>query len=162
MMISRCPGDVNLRTAILLDSLHDVARSDEVLRRLKYSNSDRYAVTNYLSVSDMPLSNRVEMRKAMNRLTVPVSSFLYFRCAKDPSLNREELEALCTSIRRSGDCYTLKQLEVTGKDLKEIGLKGSRISMSMNALLNAVMEDKIPNTREDLMRYLRELTGTVQ
>ena len=162
MMMSRCPGDVNLRTAVLLDSLHDVARSDEILRRLKYSNSDRYAVTNYLSVSDMPLSNRVEMRKAMNRLTVPVSSFLYFRCAKDPSLNREELEALCTSIRRSGDCYTLKQLEVTGKDLKEIGLKGSRISMSMNALLNAVMEDKIPNTREDLMRYLRELTGTAQ
>ena len=98
------------------------------------------------------------MRKALNRLTVPVPSFLSFRCAKDPSLDRSALEALYKVIRKDGDCYTLKQLEVTGKDLKEIGLKGSAISMSMNALLNAVMEDVIPNTREDLMRYLRDLT----
>ena len=157
-MISRCPGDVNLRTAVLLDGLHDVSRSDEILRRLKYSNSDRYAVTNYLETADLPLETRIDMRKALNRLSVPVPSFLSFRCAKDPSLDRSALEALYKVIRKDGDCYTLKQLEVTGKDLKEIGLKGSSISMSMNALLTAVMEDVIPNTREDLMRYLRDLT----
>ena len=49
-------------------------------------------------------------------------------------------------------------LDFLNEQFKEIGLKGSAISMSMNALLNAVMEDVIPNTREDLMRYLRDLT----
>ena len=157
-MISRCPGEVNLRTAVILYGLHDVSRSDEILRRLKYSNNDRYAVTNYLETADLPLETRIDMRKALNRLIVPVPSFLSFRCAKDPSLDRSALEALYKAIRKDGDCYTLKQLEVTGKDLKEVGLKGSSISMSMNALLSAVMEDVIPNTREDLMRYLRDLT----
>ena len=157
-MISRCPGEVNLRTAVILYGLHDVSRSDEILRRLKYSNNDRYAVTNYLETADLPLETRIDMRKALNRLIVPVPSFLSFRCAKDPSLDRSALEAMYKAIRKDGDCYTLKQLEVTGKDLKEVGLKGSSISMSMNALLSAVMEDVIPNTREDLMRYLRDLT----
>lgn len=160
-VIEHCPdnGDANLRMAVLLYALHDVSRSDEILRRLKFSNSDRYAVTNLLETADMPLATRIDMRKAMNRLTVPVSAFLAFRCAEDPSLDADALEALCRAIVKDGDCYTSKQLEVTGRDLQEIGLRGNRISMSMNTLLNAVMEDRIPNTREDLMRYLRELTG---
>ena len=161
-MIPRTPGDVNLRTAVVLDGLHDVSRSDEILRRLKYSNNDRYAVTNYLETEDLPLETRIDMRKAMSRLIVPVPSFLSFRCAKDPALDRSALEALYKAIRKDGDCYTLKQLEVTGRDLKEIGLKGSSISISMNALLTAVMEDVIPNTREDLMRYLRDLAQGAQ
>ena len=155
----RCPGDACLRTAVLLDGLNDVSRSDEILRRLKYSNTDRYAVTNYLEVSGMPVETRIDMRKVMSRLTVPVSSFLRFMCAKDTSLDLEQLEATVRAIRKDGDCYTLKQLEVTGRDLSDLGLRGNRISMSMNTLLHAVMEDRIPNTKEDLMRYLRELTG---
>ena len=158
-MIDHSPDNAVVRMALLLSGLDDVSRSDEILRRLKYSNADRYAVTNLLACAKMPAETRIDMRRILNKLTVPEEQFIGFRCALDPSVDQERLSSLCAAIRKDGDCYSLKQLEVTGKDLKELGLKGSRISMSINACLNAVIEEQVPNTREDLMNYLRKLTG---
>ena len=159
MNISRSPADMHIRIALLLDGLNDVQRSDEILRRLRFSNTDRYAITNLLETKNLPLTTRVELRKAFNRLTVSPETFLAFRCARDTRLNQDELNALLKVIRQDKDCYTLKQLEVTGKDLKTLNLKGPQISADLSMCLNAVMEERIPNQKEDLIRYLKELHG---
>lgn len=157
MNVSRSPSDPPVRMALLLDGLNDSARAEEILRRLKYSNIDCYAVVNLLETRNMPVSDRIEMRKAMNRLTVPVSSFIDFRCARDTRLDKTELTELYRQIVRDNDCYTFKQLEVTGRDFKSLDLKGTQISAAMNACLLAVMEERVANRRDDLLAYLREL-----
>ncbi|MBQ9327320.1 MAG: CCA tRNA nucleotidyltransferase [Solobacterium sp.] len=157
--LSRSPSDADIRLAIVLSELHDPVRCDEILRRLKLSNQERYAIVNLLENGDLPLENRIDMRKAMNRLTVAVPMYLNFRSALDPTLDKEALNQLFQQIVKDKDCYSFKQLEVTGRDLQSLGLKGSAISMSMNTCLLAVMEEKLPNKKEDLMNYLKELTG---
>ncbi|MBR4456811.1 MAG: CCA tRNA nucleotidyltransferase [Solobacterium sp.] len=157
--LQAAPEDPIIRMAILLNGLHDPARCDQILRRMKFSNADRYAITNLLSLADLPLETRIDMRWAKNKLTVSDETYLAFRCVLDPSLDQSALEDLAARIRKDRDCCTMKQLKVTGKDLTELGFRGSRISMSMNACLSAVIEDRLPNTKEALTAYLRELAG---
>jgi tRNA nucleotidyltransferase (CCA-adding enzyme) len=157
MDISRSPSDPAVRMALLLDGLNDTARSDEILRRLKYSNNDRYAVTNLLENKNLPLGTRIDMRKALNHLTVPVSQYFDFRCARDTRLCRGDLDARYQQILADKDCYSFKQLEVTGKDFKALNLKGPQISAAMNACLLAVMEERIPNTRDAILQYLKQM-----
>jgi hypothetical protein len=57
------------------------------------------------------------------------------------------------------DCYSFKQLEVTGKDFKAMNLKGPQISAAMNACLMAVIEERIPNSKEAILEYLKEMYG---
>ena len=161
-VISRCPEDVCLRMAVLLSGLDDLSCSDRILRRMKFSNRDRSTILNYLETKDMPVDSRIDMRRVMNRLTVPVSSFLDFRCAEDPSLDRSAPESLAETIQKDGDCYTLKQLSVSGEDLSAAGLCGEQIAVSLSALLNAVMEEQVPNKKSELMRYLRDLSEPEQ
>ena len=157
MNISRSPSDSCVRMALLLDGLNDSARSDEILRRLRYSNNDRYALVNLLETKNLPLATTIEMRKALNRLKVPSAQFFDFRCARDTRLDRAQLDALYKEIVQNNDCYTFKQLEVTGRDLKSLDLKGPQISAAMNSCLTAVMEERVPNEKEALLQYLKEL-----
>jgi tRNA nucleotidyltransferase (CCA-adding enzyme) len=83
--------------------------------------------------------------------------YLDFRCARDTRLNRQEITAIYEEIVRNNDCCTLKQLDVNGKDLQKLGLRGSAISVAMHTLLNAVMEDRVENTHDALIRYLEDL-----
>ena len=157
MNISRCPSDAIVRMALLLDGLNDTARAEEILRRLKFSNSDRYAIINLLENRYLPLETRIDVRKALNRLQVTPSQYFDFRCARDTRLSRTELEEVYHRIKVDKDCYSFKQLEVTGRDFKAMNLKGPQISAAMTSCLNAVMEDQVPNTREALMEYLKKL-----
>lgn len=48
-------------------------------------------------------------------------------------------------------CYSLKQLAVTGTDLLQLGMKGPEIGQTLDGLLNAVIDGKAENTRENLL-----------
>ena len=159
MNISRSPSDAEVRMALLLDGLNDAARSDEILRRLKYSNNERYILANLLENKNLPLESRIDIRKAMYHLHVPVSQYFDFRCARDTRLSRTELDATHQKILVDKDCYSFKQLEVTGKDFKAMNLKGPQISAAMNACLVAVIEERIPNSKEAILEYLKEMYG---
>lgn len=56
------------------------------------------------------------------------------------------------SVLAQRPCYTLKSLAVNGGDLMRAGIpKGPAIGAALNALLQAVMEDRLPNDREALL-----------
>lgn len=67
----------------------------------------------------------------------------------------ERADALLTllqEILRDGDCCSLKDLAVSGKDLMEIGCpKGKRVGELLEWLLEQVMEEKCLNQREPLL-----------
>ncbi|MBR2795119.1 MAG: CCA tRNA nucleotidyltransferase [Solobacterium sp.] len=155
--IAHTDPDLHIRMALLLDCLNDSERSEEILRRLKYSNEDRQMVINLLKNRDMPMDTRIDLRKVINRLTVPFPVFLDFRCARDTRLNKKKIMDIYEAIVHDHDCCTLKQLDVNGKDLQKLGLKGSAISVAMHTLLNAVMEEKVVNSHDELIRYLENL-----
>ena len=51
-------------------------------------------------------------------------------------------------------CFTLKDLAVNGRDLTAAGLKGKAVGDALQTLLEAVMDGKVPNQREELLSYL--------
>ena len=67
----------------------------------------------------------------------------------------------CEGVREildNGDCFTLKTLAVSGKDLMELGVpKGPKIGECLNAALEEVMKDPAKNTKEYLTEYVKTL-----
>ena len=83
--------------------------------------------------------------------------------AKSPKAS-QRLEALDTmeqigmDISRRGDCVSLRQLAVNGDDLKNYCRDGREIGALLSDMLCAVMEERLPNDRDMLLRYAEEHT----
>ena len=67
----------------------------------------------------------------------------------------EEMRALTRELLAAGEPYRLKMLAINGGDLIRAGVKpGPELGQLLNAALDAVIEDNIPNEREALLAYL--------
>ena len=67
------------------------------------------------------------------------------------------IRALLEEIRAENACLTLRDLAVNGKDMMALGLRGAEIGKTLNTLLDAVTEERVPNEREALLRYAGEM-----
>ena len=67
------------------------------------------------------------------------------------------IRALLEQIRAENACLTLRDLAVNGKDMMALGLRGAEIGKTLNTLLDAVLEERLPNDREALLRYAGEM-----
>jgi len=56
------------------------------------------------------------------------------------------------AVLRSGDCYSLSRLAVTGEDLKQLGFVGPALGKSLAALLDHVIVCPADNDRASLLR----------
>ena len=62
-----------------------------------------------------------------------------------------KVQELCQKIIERGDCLSLKELKITGRDLLELGIPaGKRLGEVLNALLMAVLDDQSLNTAKEL------------
>ena len=68
---------------------------------------------------------------------------------------KERMDAL-DALLASRPCFTLKDLAVNGSDLTALGLKGKAVGEALQSLLEAVMDGKAENTREDLLALLNK------
>ena len=64
------------------------------------------------------------------------------------------LDALARQILARAPCLTLRDLEVDGRDALAAGLRGPAVGRALAALLEAVVEERLPNRREILLREL--------
>ena len=67
-----------------------------------------------------------------------------------------ELERVLDEVIASNDAFSLKQLAIDGNDALVLGVPaGPRIGELLDAALDAVIEEKLPNEREALVAFLR-------
>ena len=67
----------------------------------------------------------------------------------------EEMRSLAHGLLEAGEPYTLKMLAINGGDLIRAGVKpGPELGQLLNAALDAVIEDNVPNEREALLAHL--------
>ena len=60
------------------------------------------------------------------------------------------------AIRIAGDCIELKNLDISGQDLMELGIpRGPEIGQMLHTLLDQVLQDPSQNHRERLMEIAR-------
>ena len=68
----------------------------------------------------------------------------------------EELSSLAALVAGTDCGVTLRELAVNGNDLKALGLECRQIGDTLRALLEAVVEERLPNNREALLGEVRQ------
>ena len=68
----------------------------------------------------------------------------------DPALFAA-IRQVMEEIRQEDSCLSLKELAVKGNDLMALGFSGKAIGQMLNALLEQVLEENLPNDRETLL-----------
>lgn len=62
-----------------------------------------------------------------------------------------EIRAILAEIRAENACLTVKDLAVNGNDLLALGYQGKAIGETLNALLEGVLDETLPNERAALL-----------
>lgn len=122
-----------------------------VLERLKVSNAFLGEVTLLVRERELPLvADRREVRRQCARLGVENFKKL---CRY---LGAEEALAAAERLEAERACISLSELAVGGKDLLALGYRGPAIGEALNRLLQLVVEEKLPNEKQVLLRELKK------
>ena len=74
-----------------------------------------------------------------------------FELAKELSVKSKVL----MDILNENLCLSIKDLKLTGNDIKDLGLKGKDIGIMLNLLLQNVIEEKLQNNKKDLISFAK-------
>lgn len=142
------------------------------MRRLKFDNDTVKKVTRLVCYHDYRAeATPKNVRRAMNRIGVEL--FPYYLAVRmadakaQSSYRRREKVENIIEMRRlyqkallDGECVTLRQLAVSGRDLMELGMRpGREIGSMLSELLEYVIDDPKRNKKEILCDYVKEKLG---
>lgn len=136
-----------------------------LMRRLKFDNETTDMVVRLVAAHDEYEFEKTPtgMRKLMHRLGPDMMEYLWELQSADVlsqhpdgvrvKLNiLEEIKRLHAEVLQRGDCVSLKELAVNGRDLMEVGiLPGREIGVVLDRLLEAVLECPERNQKEELL-----------
>lgn len=135
-----------------------------VLKRLKFDNDTLHKVTRLVLNHDYRMPAKAKnVRRAMNQIGEDIFPYyLEVRRAdvmaqstyqrEEKLKNLTEVEELYAEIIKKGQCVSLKELAVTGRDLIQAGMKpGKEIGETLQKLLEVVIENPELNEKECLL-----------
>lgn len=146
--------------------------AEEMLRRLRADNATRETVVRLVAWHDRNIPRtRPGVASALRQLgETDLRRLLCIKradnLAQDPAYRamQEEIgraEAILDRLLAEGACVSLDQLAVRGGDLLALGLSGPAVGETLEALLDAVIEERLPNDRAVLLEYARRRCGKV-
>jgi len=151
--IDNCPYDINVRTASLF--LEDnFFREDLSMLRVdnKFYNRCINAINNYSCELN---ADKISVKKYLNRFGgQTLTDVLYLREAEGYDVFG--IREIYQEIKANKECYLVSELDISGADLILLGYKDKQIGDALNLLLKLVIEEKLPNTREELYKYAKE------
>ena len=141
-------------------------KADEALQRLRCDNKTRERVVRLIKLHDAPIEeNEIVIKKKISKYGEDLFfSLIELKRADTLGLapefhSRKEhfdiLQSIAKKVLSEKPCFTLKDLAVNGNDLTELGFYGREIGEKLKILLNAVIENKVRNEKEDLISYLK-------
>ena len=140
----------------------------EVLGRLRFDNETIRRMELLIEWHDIPLSAE---KKRVKRLMQKISDEDIIRLLEIKRCDRlahaedyqelppelEQIPAVIEEIRAEDACLSLRTLAVGGDDLMALGIpKGKGIGEMLNVLLDAVIEERLPNEKNALLQAVKE------
>lgn len=136
--------------------------ADEVLRRLKAPTALREQAVLLIGQHMTSLTpDKKMLRRRVSRLGWDtLDALLTLQEAdmggKGTGITEEgdvfpEIRAVLAEIRAENACLTVKDLAVNGNDLLALGYRGKAIGETLNALLEGVLDETLPNERQALL-----------
>ena len=146
--------------------------AEAALTRLRYDNETKTQVLRlieqhdlHLDPPDQPMERTI--RRALNRMG-PERFFDLLDLMRADNAARgvphaerlakfDRVEALARQLLAEQACFSLRDLAVDGNDLIAAGLpKGREIGVRLNALLDAVIDNRVENEKTALLRWLKD------
>lgn len=67
----------------------------------------------------------------------------------------DTMDAIVEEILREEACFSLKDLAVNGTDMLDLGFRGREIGAVLQKCLDAVLDERAANDREELLSFAR-------
>lgn len=144
--------------------------AEKIMKELKFSRKEVDSVTTLVFYHDMTMSaNHKFASKMVNKIgDANFKLLLDLRLADIDGQgvvidgdNRKDILFSIKDILAKQTCFTLKDLQVNGNDLQQIGYKpGKEIGVVLQLLLDSVVDGKVDNTKKDLLDMAQTLLTT--
>lgn len=165
------PDNIYLRyAALFIASTPEEATA--TLRALKMDNKTIDTVSKLLELSKLDIDEtEPAVRAALNRfgrdflplwhelMVASIRASEEITGISNPSRIKHllTLKRLATDILERGDCFTIKDLDISGNDLIEYGLQGHEIGDTLKALLDIVIENPKLNDKATLIAMIEHI-----
>ena len=139
-----------------------------ILKRFKISNELYDRVMLIIPIHDIHIGiKKKNIKKWLNRLGEQgVRDLIEVKRAdklgQNPKMTGEELQNLVTTeslvdeIIANAEPYSVKDLKINGFDLINLGFKGKEIGDILSAVLEMVIDGKLENEKDILLKYAKE------
>lgn len=139
-----------------------------IMKRLKFPNRMTENVTTLISHHSDELNTRYELRRIIGEIGVEnvldlldvqrADSLSKQEFCRERLKKSDEQEKTVREIIENHECVSIKDLEINGYDLINIGFSGKEIKAVLGKLLDGVMKDNIKNERCELIDCAKSLT----
>lgn len=157
------PNKKHMYWAVFLENIDNVEAVKKILFELKSDNATRN--NTYLLVKELknPLpSSDEDIRWSLHRIGADLFCD-YIEILKSDKKNEDILDKIDTIenryslILKENHAYEISMLDITGKDLMDIGIsKGPKIGEVLEFLLKKVIENPLNNEKSSLLRLAKE------
>ena len=139
-----------------------------ILKRFKISNELYDRVMLIIPIHDIHIGTKKKnIKKWLNRLGEQGLRDLIAvkradKLGQNPKMTGEELQNLVTTeslvdeIIANAEPYSVKDLKINGFDLINLGFKGKEIGDILSAVLEMVIDGKLENEKDILLKYAKE------
>lgn len=170
-MMKKTGNTAVLRYAALLNSV-DGVKAKETLKSLKLDNYTVDTVSKLVANKKAVIEeNEPAVREALHKYG---AELLKLMIVHEHAIieTKEEITGITMPARRKhlaviehmykdildrGDCISIKDLDITGNDLMEYGLKGPQIGKTLNGLLHIVIENPKLNEKSTLIGMIEHI-----
>lgn len=98
--------------------------------------------------------NKVSIKKALNFADAHIvrDVLIYYRDII--GIDTTKLKALLDEIISTPEPYLISHLNISGEDIKALGINGKDVGKTLEFLLNKVIENPSLNKREKLIKFI--------
>ena len=124
----------------------------KIMKRLRTDNKSMAAVTLISKYTDYEITDLYSMRKLVSLVGENIKRVIEVMCAVknyDSEMYFNMLEEI------KNDCCSLKDLELSGNDLIETGIRGKLVGEALNKALDYVMREPQKNQKDILIDYIK-------
>lgn len=124
----------------------------KIMKRLRTDNKSMAAVTLISKYTDYKITDLYSIRKLVSLAGENIKRVIEVMCAVkncDSEMYFNMLEEI------KNDCCSLKDLELSGNDLIETGIRGKLVGEALNKALDYVMREPQKNQKDILIDYIK-------
>ncbi|PAF52393.1 hypothetical protein [Helicobacter sp. 13S00477-4] len=167
--IAFCPQEFIPRIAILIyESQITLQRSDEILAQLYFDKKTQKTI--FELIRHIPIEFVEEkswIKKYLNilgqqrfKVLLGIKSAQYKSEGKPQGIIKiKKIGIMLEEIIQKNEPFSLKDLAINGYHLKEIGVPRKKIGIMLEAMLEAIIDEKISNRQDELKKFAKGLLG---